>query len=190
MNGPVFNSSQTDESSNVFWILSALTLSGRALHTVGAAMEKARLPMTVRVRGTISLFAPPERSERAGARGMSSEWSRRDGRLDLVGQSSQLVDAVLANGKPVQRFQPWLRAAASSAACDDTCQVILGAYILNTQWQCIQPGCLTSDLMAAVVTDMSSIRTSILCCCSTDSGSIICCTFSTTCKIDLSNPYI
>ena len=27
----------------------------------------------VRVRGTISLFALPERSERAGARGMSSE---------------------------------------------------------------------------------------------------------------------
>jgi len=40
---------------------------------VGAAMEKARLPMTVRVRETISLFALPERSERAGARGMSSE---------------------------------------------------------------------------------------------------------------------
>jgi len=38
---------------------------------------------------------------------------RRGGRLDLVGQSSQLVDAALANGKPVQRFQQWLRAAAS-----------------------------------------------------------------------------
>jgi len=38
----------------------------------GGAMEKARLSMTVRVRGAISLFAPPERSERAGARGMSS----------------------------------------------------------------------------------------------------------------------
>jgi len=45
---------------------------GRAFHTVGAAMEKARLPMTVLVRGTISLFAQPERSERAGARGMRS----------------------------------------------------------------------------------------------------------------------
>jgi len=77
MNGPVFNSSQTDESSNVFLTIVRLaaltTLSGRAFHTVGAAMEKARLPMTVRVRGTISLFALPERSERAGARGMSSE---------------------------------------------------------------------------------------------------------------------
>ena len=56
--------------------------------------------------------------------------SRRGGRLDLVGQSSQLVDAALTNGKPVQRFQQWLRAAASDTACDDTRQVILGALKL------------------------------------------------------------
>ena len=34
--------------------------------------------------------------------------SRRGGRLDLAGQSSQLVDAALTNGKTVQRFQQWL----------------------------------------------------------------------------------
>jgi len=56
--------------------------------------------------------------------------SRRGGRLDIVGQSIQLVDAALTNGKPVQRFQQWLRAAASGAACDDTRQVILGALKL------------------------------------------------------------
>jgi len=57
---------------NIVRLAALTTLSGRAFHTVGAAMEKARLPMTVRVQGTISLFALPERSERAGARGMSS----------------------------------------------------------------------------------------------------------------------
>jgi len=59
-----------------------------------------------------------------------NEDSGHDRRLDLVGQSSQLVDAALANGKPVQRFQQWLRAAVSGAACDDTSQVILGALKL------------------------------------------------------------
>jgi len=56
--------------------------------------------------------------------------SRRGGRMDLVDQSSRFVDAALANGKPVQRFQQWHRAAASGAACDDTRQVILGALKL------------------------------------------------------------
>ena len=56
--------------------------------------------------------------------------SRSDGRLDLVGQRSQLVDAVLAIGKPVQRFQQWLRATAFGAACDDTRQVTVGAMKL------------------------------------------------------------
>ena len=59
---------------------------------------------------------------------MKISW--RGGRLDLVGQSSQLVDAALATGKPVQRFQQWLRAAASGDARDDTRQVILGAFKL------------------------------------------------------------
>ena len=59
-----------------------------------------------------------------------NEDSGHDRRLDLVGQSSQLVDVALANGKPMQQFQQWLRAAASGAACDDMRQVILGALKL------------------------------------------------------------
>jgi len=75
--------------------------------------------------------------------------SRRGGRLNLVGQSSQLVDAALTNGKPVQRFQQWLRAAASGAACDDdTRQVILGALKLV---QCRFWSAVTVEQRVAIV---------------------------------------
>ena len=53
---------------NAVRVFELTTLSDSQFHAVGAATEKARLPIIVRVRETTSLGAVPERSERTGTR--------------------------------------------------------------------------------------------------------------------------